>query len=141
MVQIVYVSAAANPFTVAELNTLLARARDRNSVYQVTGMLLYHNGSFLQVLEGAESSVDLIYASIERDKRHRNAKVLHRQLMPRREFPDWSMGFIDTSVWVESARGKFDYQREVPRLAAGITPAQRYLRLFHQGLVRQGTGA
>ncbi len=136
MIQFVYSSAARNPFTPEDLKHLLQKARLRNSVYNVTGMLLYDAGSFLQVLEGPEASVDLIFASIKRDPRHLNAKTLSRQSIERPEFSDWAMGFADTSLWPTKPPGMVDYHQILPRLTAGSTEAKRYLRFFQEGLCR-----
>jgi hypothetical protein len=135
MFQLVYASAACTPFSSQDLQLLLARARDANVAQSVTGMLLYHAGSFLQVLEGPQAGVEQIFSAIERDPRHRHIKVLLRRPIALREFKDWTMGFIDTSLWHLPA-GMADYGN-VPQLASAPTAAQRYLRLFHQGLCRQ----
>jgi hypothetical protein len=139
MVQLVYASAATAPFTPEFLQLLLAQARDTNAIRKVTGVLLYHSGCFLQVLEGPEPGVDHTFDSIRRDPRHRHVKVLLRHPISLREFPDWTMGFIDTSQW-SLPPGKIDYYR-VPEIASAPTAAQRYLRLFHQGLCRQSLSA
>jgi len=137
MFQLVYASAACVPFSSEHLQLLLIKARNTNAIEKVTGMLLYHSGSFLQVLEGPPAGVDRIFAAIERDPRHHRIEVRLRQVSERREFPDWTMGFIDTSLW-KLPDGMVDY-RKVPEVAAAPTVAQRYLRLFHQGLCRQAT--
>jgi len=137
MIQIVYVSAAANPMTTEQLKALLAKARVRNATHSVTGMLLYHDGSFLQVLEGHEADVDPILASIQRDPRHTSTRILHRGAIVQREFPDWSMGFLDTSRWPQITPGLIDYRLALLKLPGAPTAAKRYVRLFHQGLCRQ----
>jgi hypothetical protein len=137
MIQIVYASASVMRLSPAQLTLLLDQSRIRNATYSVTGMLLYHNGSFLQVLEGPEFGVDRIFASIQRDSRHNSIKLLHRQPIVRREFADWSMSFIDTSAWPQSSPGKIDYRQMLPQLTDAPTTARRYLRLFQQGLCRQ----
>ena len=77
-----------------ELLDLLTIARTKNKKYGVTGMLLYCQGTFMQVLEGEESSVDLIYRAIELDFiRHKNIIKLASGVIEQRNFPDWSMGF------------------------------------------------
>ena len=43
---------------------LLEQSRTRNQKQHITGMLLYLNGTFIQVLEGAEKDVNEIYAAI-----------------------------------------------------------------------------
>ena len=50
--QLVYISAANHEFTEKELHELLSKARKNNESYGITGMLLYHQGSFIQALEG-----------------------------------------------------------------------------------------
>ena len=137
MLQLIYASAAAEPFSPAALEKLLAVARSRNNLFAITGMLLYHSGSFLQVLEGPESGIDMIYRSIDRDPRHVARKVLVRQQIARREFEGWSMGFADTSKALTRPAGFVDYHRSLPGLSDAPTKAGQYLRFFQQGLCRQ----
>ena len=139
MIQLVYASAATRPFSPSALAVLLEKARSRNRFYDVTGILLYHNGSFLQVLEGPEQGVDLIFGSIQRDSRHNNNKVLVRQTFPRREFGDWAMSFTDTTNIPAKPEGLVDYHRALPQMTSAATEAKRYLRFFQQGLCRQAT--
>jgi len=139
MFQLVYASAARAPFNQDALQLLLARARDANAILKVTGMLLYHSSSFLQVLEGPQAGVEHIFGCIERDPRHHQINVRFREATELREFPEWTMGFIDVSRWVLGP-GMVDFH-SIPKVAAAPTPAQRYLRLFHQGLCRQAIPA
>ncbi len=139
MIQLVYASAATRPFSDNALTGLLDKARTRNRFYEVTGILLYDNGSFLQVLEGPQSSVDLIFTSIERDARHTGNKVLVRQELPRREFGEWAMSFANTGLASQKLDGLVDYHRALPQLSRAATEAKRYLRFFQQGLCRQAT--
>ena len=137
MIQLIYSSAAVTPFTPTQLSTLLDRARKRNDLFNVSGMLLYHDGSFLQVLEGPNDGVDTIYRSITNDKRHTSHKMLGRQVVLRREFEGWSMGFADTSSAVQRPQGFVDYHRALPKLGDASTVARKYLSFFQQGLCRQ----
>lgn len=95
MYQIVYVSSATVPFPTADLLALLDKSRTNNARAGVTGMLLYRDGNFMQVLEGEEAAVRATYDRIEADPRHRGSLVLLRGQVPGRQFPDWSMGFRD----------------------------------------------
>jgi hypothetical protein len=137
MIHIIYASQARTGLTPEELDSLLMKARIRNAEHHVTGMLLYHSGSFLQVLEGSEAGVGLIFDSISRDPRHEDIRIIRREAILFREFAEWTMGFIDTSKWPRKIAGKVDYIFEVPRLVAESTVSRRYLRLFRQGLHRQ----
>jgi Sensors of blue-light using FAD len=96
MYQIVYVSTANQDFSAADLKKLLVRARMRNKEAAVTGMLVFHDGTFLQALEGEQGAVLDIFGRIEKDPRHRDLAVLHRGAGPAaRVFGDWSMGYSD----------------------------------------------
>jgi hypothetical protein len=95
LIRTVYVSAAVKPFTQPELRELLSKARAYNSSVGITGLLLYHKESFFQILEGKESDVTSLFASIERDKRHNRVLLLSKTNTEERNFGAWSMGFID----------------------------------------------
>ena len=137
MVQLVYASAAKAPFSPEDLKTLLRDSRLRNSVYSVTGMLLYDNGSFLQALEGPARSVDVIFNSIQHDRRHTGLKVLLRLDIPRRDFSEWSMGFVDRSTSTRQPDGFLDYRNPLPLLAMEGTRAMHFMRFFRDGLCRE----
>jgi hypothetical protein len=76
-----------------ELLALLQQCLANNSASEVTGLLLYGNGTFLQTLEGPVEIVDRLYEQIAADPRHTNVKCLYRKTTDRREYSDWSMGF------------------------------------------------
>ena len=91
--QIVYLSRAGDGFDPDSLDELLALARARNAEQDITGMLLYSEGSFIQVLEGPEQAVQNTFSKIEKDTRHREVKVVLRTHVDERAFAEWSMGF------------------------------------------------
>jgi hypothetical protein len=93
----VYASAATRPFEAAELTALLQAARQHNDGAGLTGMLLYTEGSFFQVLEGDPAAVEALYARIELDKRHEQVTKIVAEAIPRRSFAHWSMGFSQVS--------------------------------------------
>ena len=90
---LIYVSTAVAAFSDLALANLLEQSRARNLRHGLTGLLLYKNGHFMQVLEGEESHVMEVFASIERDARHKSVDVLRTEYIQYRDFPDWSMGF------------------------------------------------
>jgi uncharacterized protein YaaQ len=69
---IIYLSCAVTPFTNTQLQTLLTRARRRNTELAITGVLLYGNEPFVQVLAGEEEALRAVYELIRRDARHQN---------------------------------------------------------------------
>lgn len=96
LVQVVYASAATVMFKPEDLDALLRRSRDKNAARNISGMLLYHEGSFLQVLEGEADAVDALYEQISMDRRHGGVIRMLRAEIEERTFGEWSMGFVDT---------------------------------------------
>ncbi|MBK0378618.1 BLUF domain-containing protein [Mucilaginibacter segetis] len=93
MKTIVYISTAVTLLTDDVLLHILTAARDNNAKHQVTGVLLYADGTFIQALEGEPADVDAIYELIEQDKKHRNIIKLIDEPLAERNFTDWRMGF------------------------------------------------
>jgi hypothetical protein len=117
--QVVYTSTANQEFSEAELRKLLLRARMRNKEADVTGMLVFHDGTFLQALEGEKHAVGDVFARIENDPRHRDIAILHRGAgLAARMFGDWSMGFADFTGAAGLLRGfvRFNEQLKLREL-------------------------
>ena len=95
MIHIIYISSATKDMNEKDLLELLEESRRNNKKYNVTGMLLYKNGAFLQVLEGDEKYLDEIYKTILQDERNTGHYLIERKEITQRQFPDWSMGFED----------------------------------------------
>jgi uncharacterized membrane protein (DUF373 family) len=93
MLQLSYISTATRRMSTDDLMDILRVARARNADEGITGMLLYGNGTFIQVLEGEEDVLNALLEVIKRDSRHTALHVLERKQIARREYPDWTMGF------------------------------------------------
>jgi hypothetical protein len=133
MLQVVYASAATKPFTRGDLVELLKVARSRNMVADISGMLLYHSGSFLQVLEGPEKDVEELYARILRDPRHNKCVLVLRESIQKKEFENWSMGFVDTTKVGERIEGFVDYATQLKTMTLDKTGARKILSRFQSG--------
>jgi len=95
--QLIYASHAVRPLADEDLLGILQGARERNARHQITGMLVYRDAVFLQVLEGEDGELDRIWAVIQADPRHENIVVIRDAEVSARDFPDWSMGFSNLS--------------------------------------------
>jgi hypothetical protein len=93
----VYVSSAHKLMGDEELLELLRVARQNNESRDITGMLLYRDGNFLQVLEGPASAVDALIDKIKRDTRHHGIILMSRRGIEERQFSDWRMAFRNMS--------------------------------------------
>lgn len=93
MYHLVYTSLATNPLSEEELVHLLEKSRTSNKEQAVSGILLYLQGKFIQVLEGKREDVIALYECIQKDTRHRKVTTVVEGESPNRIFQNWSMGF------------------------------------------------
>ena len=93
MYMAIYVSSAVELFSEAELQALLETSRKNNEKADITGMLLYKDGNFMQLLEGPKEAVKSVLNRIHADPRHRGMLTLLQEEHAEREFEDWAMGF------------------------------------------------
>lgn len=131
--QIVYVSSAVRPFSSNDLAHLLAQARTRNTAADVTGMLLYHDGNFMQLLEGGEKQVRETYERIKEDPRHTGIITLIQAPTSERICGDWSMGLrsISSEEVGTSNGGLNGFLKESGRKQS-TTKQKKALRLLYQ---------
>jgi len=93
VIHLIYISSATSWPSENDLLELLTQSRARNLKQNITGLLIYHNATFMQVLEGSAEDVHDIYNSILRDSRNTGNVILVEEEISERNFPDWSMGF------------------------------------------------
>ena len=94
LTQLIYRSVATLPFLCGDFVRLLEPTRQNNERKAISGLLLYHQGVFMQVLEGEPNAVGDVIERIRKDKRHRALEVLRNQEIAKRDFGRWSMGFL-----------------------------------------------
>ncbi len=109
LAEVIYISAQSEPFTRAALTELLAVARRNNLRAGITGLLVYREGSFLQVLEGPTRSVDAVYEKITHDPRHHRIIRMSRRVIPSRSFGEWTMGYVEDDESAKPTDGFNDY--------------------------------
>ena len=97
LIQSVYSSVATGPMPKSKLYEILAEARVNNKLSNVTGLLVFVEGIFLQVLEGTPEEVSHTLEKIAGDSRHKDMKVLHTKNIEQRTFPSWQMAYASAS--------------------------------------------
>lgn len=97
MFHLVYVSYAVRSLSENELIQILMASRENNKALGITGMLLYLQERFIQVLEGNERQVRQLYEKIIQDPLHKKVTVILEGTSKHRMFKDWSMGFKNLS--------------------------------------------
>lgn len=98
MYHIIYLSSAIIPFSDIELKELLVKARNFNSTQNITGILFYKEGYFLQAIEGNKERVISLFETIKKDKRHKNIITLFDEDIQSRSYPEWSMSYPDPKL-------------------------------------------
>lgn len=93
MLSLIYVSTSVKLLNDEELLDILKVSRENNSSREVTGLLLYKGGNFMQVLEGPDEVVEAVFETIKADPRHKDVIVLSREQISNRQFPAWEMAF------------------------------------------------
>ena len=77
-----------------DLEDLHAAAAAQNVSVGVTGMLVFNGTHFLHILEGAETSVDVLIEHIRMDRRHTGFEIRDRQKIAERSFPDCPLALV-----------------------------------------------
>jgi hypothetical protein len=93
MRQLLYTSSSFDDLAPGALDNVLTASRRNNVMLGITGLLLYIDGGFLQMLEGDERAVRELYTRITADRRHWNTRLMLDREVKTRAFPGWAMGF------------------------------------------------
>jgi hypothetical protein len=91
---LLYRSRSARSFTMTDLTALQEQSHAYNEAHDITGLLCYSEGYFVQVLEGSAADVHLLFAKIRQDKRHYRVQALSDLASSQRWFADWRMALV-----------------------------------------------
>ena len=128
---IVYVSEATVLLGEPELLRLLQQARAEHEQASLTGVLLYSEGQFLQVLEGPTEPVREFFARIAADPRHCKLEVLADGPRPARDFSHWHF-----STLLPERYDQLPNYRPLPQLLA-TTETTHVYSLLHDFLTQR----
>jgi hypothetical protein len=109
-----------------ELASILSASRRNNGRDGLTGLLMYHDGKFLQCLEGPKDILMKTLIRIRLDKRHTGLRVLLDQESEERMFGAWEMGF-ESQLQGERLEGFVDIADKVE----GATSSEAINDLIH----------
>lgn len=91
MYYLIYSSMASPSIEESDLKNIIVAAEKNNSKDEITGMLIYHDGTFFQMLEGSKENVQAAFEKIRDDPRHSAIIKLFEGETSKRHFPDWKM--------------------------------------------------
>lgn len=96
--QLVYVSEAVEDISYTDIQNILDVSRANNAKEGITGILIFYEGYFLQLLEGPEDAVRKTLNKILLDERNYELKVLVENNGSERLFANWTMAFYDGDI-------------------------------------------
>ena len=79
------------------LKDIVSSSKRNNSKISITGALFFHNGRFLQIIEGSKNSVDGLMSNIIKDYRNKNILELVNESIHQRSFKLWDMNSFNLS--------------------------------------------
>lgn len=91
--RLIYASRAVD-VNAAELQRILDTSVRNNRDANITGMLLFDHGAFLQLLEGPRSAVTRQFVKIAQDPRHDRVEIIQAATVDARFFWRWHMEYV-----------------------------------------------
>ena len=93
MHRVIYTSRATRFFSAQGIEGLIATCRRKNAELELTGILVFHEGRFFQVLEGEEGPLMKTMETIVKDPRHTALHLSEHGAIEKRAFHGWRLGF------------------------------------------------
>ncbi|MCP9198465.1 BLUF domain-containing protein [Gramella sp. GC03-9] len=89
-----YVSTATKSLNNQEIENILKNAEVYNNQNDITGLLLYSEGNFFQIIEGETEKVNFLYKKILNDYRHKDIIQLFKKPIKKESFDGYKSDFI-----------------------------------------------
>jgi len=99
-----YVSTAERSLSETEIRQILNDSEVNNNKQNITGLLLYSEGNFFQIIEGDQKQIVELYETIEDDSRHFNVIKLFGKEINKESFDGYKSDFISEDARYSSAR-------------------------------------
>lgn len=96
MIGIAFTSSMTPGLSWESRDALVKKARIDNQKLDISSVLLYCDGSFMQYMEGPERHLQSVYSGIEIDTRHRGVIKIFQHDISEREFKDSEMLYYES---------------------------------------------
>lgn len=126
---LIYISHAIGDIGFSDIQDILQCSRDNNFQLQVTGLLIFRDGYFVQLLEGTESTVKQILGKILLDERNHDLRVLAEFSSEERFFEEWSMAYVDGDISVNETAALVQLCEEASK--KGACAKQKLIHFLH----------
>jgi hypothetical protein len=88
-----YVSTGCDGLRYEHIKEILESSNKNNETDEISGILIYCNKHFFQIIEGEKEKVEELFQKIAVDPRHDNVIKLQSGFIEQRHFETWNMGF------------------------------------------------
>jgi hypothetical protein len=92
--QLAFASRARPGLRPADTSDIIATSRTNNAREGVTGVLLYSGESFIQLVEGSDAAIAMLWRRLIVDDRHRGLSSLYGGAVAERAFSAWRAGYV-----------------------------------------------
>lgn len=124
LLQLVYRSLADPNLTQADVLNILRRSQVKNHQEQISGLLIFRNGQFLQLIEGPPLAVHALLKTIQEDQRHREIEVLYESFVDEPTMPTWAMGYFAPDFDQSYFKDNFVLKEKSARAISELLPEQ-----------------
>lgn len=114
-----YVSSALGGLGPSALAQILSVAQSRNKAEDLTGILVFGDGGFVQTLEGPKAGLLRVFNSILKDRRHHGVMTVRQGAIEERAFADWTMAGVFEDDLSEPIRADLRQLRQQAFLMMG----------------------
>jgi hypothetical protein len=138
---LIYVSQAVKPMSDEDHLKLVEQSYFNNKELEITGLLLYqskgeadaHIGRYMQLLEGRESEIKLLFQKISSDSRHNRVTLINEGYLKRKHFKDWTMAFkrVNDKVLTHPGFIELDNVFDQKLSSSKFSIALTFLRTFY----------
>jgi len=129
-----YVSTVNSALPETEIQEVLDLSKKWNNDNNITGVLLYSQGNFFQVLEGEEQLLKNLYEKIKADERHHNIITIFQKQIPDIQFDGYETNFISLDDRFQP-KNIAAYTNQVSLLNPAIQSSVKYiLKNFTEGI-------
>ncbi len=88
-----YVSTGCDCLKYDDIKGILEQSQENNKLLNITGILIYCNKHFFQILEGEKNAILKVFENILVDRRHDNVIKIQEGYINERNFKSWNMAF------------------------------------------------
>lgn len=130
---ICYVSSAASNLTKRQIDDLLRFTEEKNNRNNLSGIFLFSEGNFFQILEGEKEHVQALFKKIESDPRHTDLIIIFQKELAEAKFNRYKSSFVSADTRF-SSQDMESYLSQVESFDPPVRTTVRYiLQKFTEG--------